>query len=572
MRRELLLLSIALLGAITVSAQNPPQVIYGLDFSPYENGQDPNVNPQVSADQITSRMQIIAPYTQWIRSFSSANGLENTPLIARTLGKKMAANAWLSSDLSQNDIEINNLIAAANAGQVDVAIVGSEVLLRNDLSEDQLIAYMQQVRQAIPGNIPVTTADVWGTFMAHPNVVAASDVVFVNLYPYWEGTSISNAVCSLQGEYQQVLSISGSKQVVISETGWPSAGDAVGAAVPSIVNANLFALQFFTWANANNIQAFYFEAFDEAWKAAYEGPQGANWGLWDTSGNIKSGMDAFFNHQTALVNCNGLIPGPLAVIFTYVPPYGSSGALEVQVTGVQPADYVLATYIEVSGNWWTKPTLAQPTVLINADGTATIPIDTGGIDQLATDIAVFMIPSNTSPPTVLGGPLPALPAAVASLQVTRTQASISGRIADSLNNPIAGAVISDPALGQTTSAADGNYSFYNLVGSGTAVLSVNYFNYVFPTSPTTIEDFHWESDREFRRQPCYNYLYDLGADDFVWQRVEWCDYDTQWLAERHRNHNRVGELQLHRDERGQLYSHRLVGGLLLLPLFAECHL
>lgn len=480
--------SVAVLGLLWCSATAQGQIskVYGIDFSPYLNGQDPNLGSQVTASQITARLQIIAPYTKWIRTFSSTNGLENIPAIARSFGLKVAANAWISSNTTQNAIEISNLIANANAGLVDIAIVGSEAILRNDVTEAQLLTYMNQVRQAIPANVPVTTADVWGTFVAHPNLIAAGDVVFANFYPYWEGTLIDDAVCSLVQEYQQLVAASGSRPVVVSETGWPSAGNAVGAAVPSAANADLFALQYLTWAGGNSIQSFYFEAFDEAWKANSEGPQGAHWGIWDATGTIKPGMDAFFNGQTASVSCNGTIPGPTAIQFVYVPPYGSSDQLEVQVTGVQPLSYVLATYIRVAGSWWTKPTFAQPTVAINTDGTARIAIVTGGIDQLATDIAVFMIPAGSVPPTVGGGALPLVPGTVASLQVSRTQSSISGTITDSQSFPILGATISNPTLGTTKSAPDGKYSFYNIATTGTATLTVSHFNYTFPQSPATV--------------------------------------------------------------------------------------
>src|ERR1035438_5568326 len=57
-----------------------------------------------------------------------------------------------------------------------------------------------------------------------------------------------------------------------------------------------------------------------------------------------------------------------------------------------------AAYIKVGGGWWTKPTFAQPTLAINPDGTARIPIVSGGSVSLATDIAVFLIPSADTPP------------------------------------------------------------------------------------------------------------------------------------------------------------------------------
>ena len=113
--RKLLLPAIALATAISVGAQSP--ALYGLDFSPYLNGQDPNLRPPVGAAQIASRMQIVAPYTRWIRSFGITGGLENIPPVARQLGLKVAAGAWIGGDQAQNAAEIANLIAAANAAR-----------------------------------------------------------------------------------------------------------------------------------------------------------------------------------------------------------------------------------------------------------------------------------------------------------------------------------------------------------------------------------------------------------------------------------------------------------------------
>ena len=487
MLRTFLLATLSLTWVLDACAQSPSQLLYGLDFSPYLTGQDPNLNSQISAAQITSRMQVVAPYTRWIRSFSSTSGLEDISVVARQLGLKVAANAWISGNSAQNSTEINNLIAAANAGRIDIAIVGSEALLRNDVSESQLISYMNQVRQAIPSAIPVTTADTYGTLLAHPNVIAASDLLFANFYPYWEGVSINNAICSLAQQYQLLRAAAGAKQVIISETGWPSDGNAVGAAVPSAANAAQFFVQFVTWATTNNVSYFYFEAFDENWKAAYEGPQGAHWGIWDTNGVMKPGMGAVFSGQTSPVSCDGTVDGPgtPSITFTYVPPYGSGTALEGQVLHVSPASYGVAVYIRVASGWWTKPTFAQPVTAIQADGTWSAAIVTGGIDQLATDVAAFLIPSSFSPPQLSGaGTLPDSLSvnSVTHVQVQRTQNSISGVVVDALNHPASGVAISGGALGTALTAPDGRYSFFNIPASGSVTLTPAYPNLVFTPS------------------------------------------------------------------------------------------
>src|SRR5690242_15728144 len=94
---------------VSMTAQVPVQKAYGLNFSPYVTGQDPNTGSQISEAQILARLQIIAPYTGWIRSFGSTHGLEQIPKIAHELGLKVAAGAWISADQNQNSTELTNL-------------------------------------------------------------------------------------------------------------------------------------------------------------------------------------------------------------------------------------------------------------------------------------------------------------------------------------------------------------------------------------------------------------------------------------------------------------------------------
>lgn len=301
------------------SRSNNSQVIdkiCGIDFSPYMDGQNPEYGHKVDREQIQERMQIIAPYTIWIRTYGTENGLEYTAPLARDMGLKTAIGAWLGRDSAANERQINELINEMNAGHVDLAIVGSETLYRNDLSEDQLIDYIRSIKQAVPG-INVTTADTYSELLSHPNVIEECDVVMYNSYPYWDGTGIEDAIAVLDSHHKNMINMTESKEVIISETGWPSGGNTVGSAVPSPENSARYFNEFISWAHTNNIQYFYFEAFDETWKVNNEGPQGAHWGIWDKEGILKPGMEAVFYKSVNNMNNDKKSNGTYAIMLDY---------------------------------------------------------------------------------------------------------------------------------------------------------------------------------------------------------------------------------------------------------------
>lgn len=336
--------------------------------------------------------------TTWIRSFGRSNALEKTGLVAHSLDLMAAVGAWLIKDMSANNREVAGLIREARAGH-DIAIVGSEVLLRHNLIEPQLLGYMNQVRKQIPAGIPVITADVYGELLEHQAAKNNSDVVLVNYYPYWEGVSIDVAVATLHRWHQEVVVVSGGKSVIVSETGPPSDGNALGNAVSSPANTSYYFLNFVSWARDNNVKYFYFEALDESWKIG-EGPQGIHWELWDKSGVLKPGMQAVFDGQT--VPDNWTNAGTPSIEFTYVPAYGSFNDPVGQVLHVNTDDYKVAVYIYVGG-WWTKPTFATPLTNLVLDGTRTCDITTGGSDQNATQTTAYLMPKDFSPPAMSGG-------------------------------------------------------------------------------------------------------------------------------------------------------------------------
>jgi len=269
------------------SGTGPEQIgnkLSGVCLGPYLTG-NPNTGSQVSETNLRTYLGYVAANFTSCRMYGSRAGLEKFPAIAKELGLKVAAGCWLSSDLDANEGELNSLIASCQAGNVDIAVVGSEVLLRNDLTEDQLLDYIVRVKDT---GVKVTTPDTWNTLVNHPRIVAACDEVWANIYPFWEGVSIDQSIVQLQSDYDQIEAVAGGKKVVIAETGWPSSGGVHQAAVPSPQNEAEYFTDFVSWANAQNIGFYYFEMFDEPWKTE-PGLVGAHWGIWDSGMRLKPG-------------------------------------------------------------------------------------------------------------------------------------------------------------------------------------------------------------------------------------------------------------------------------------------
>ncbi len=265
--------------------------LYGICFSAYT--QDQRAGDLVTEAQVRRRIELIAPHTRWIRSFACTEGHELIPRLARAKGLKTMVGAWISQDRSRNEREIKALIALARQGLVGVAVVGNEVLLRGELPEQELLAYVARVKAAVPEGVPVGCVDAYFQFLERPALTAACDVLLANCYPFWEGADIALAAQYLRRMHGLVKAAGGDKPVIVTETGWPGSAQAVGqavaGAVPSADNAMRYLIDVQQWGRREGVKLFYFSSFDEPWKLAPEGEVGTQWGLWDKDERPKYG-------------------------------------------------------------------------------------------------------------------------------------------------------------------------------------------------------------------------------------------------------------------------------------------
>ena len=70
----------------------------------------------------------------------------------------------------------------------------------------------------------MTTSDSVDLLIENASVRNACNLIMPNCYPFWGGTDISQAAASFIESINNLKAASGGKQVLVSETGWPTPG------------------------------------------------------------------------------------------------------------------------------------------------------------------------------------------------------------------------------------------------------------------------------------------------------------------------------------------------------------
>jgi exo-beta-1,3-glucanase (GH17 family)/cellulose synthase/poly-beta-1,6-N-acetylglucosamine synthase-like glycosyltransferase len=258
-----------------------PAHIQGVAFSPYAADQDPFGSKEIpSVEQIDSDLKLLATNTYAVRTYSVLGTLGRIPELAAKHNISVALGIQLSVDKAESEQEMSTGIALARDHRNIVRVlVGNEVLLRGDLTAEELAGYLDRARAAI--RQPVGYADTWATWLKNPEIAQHVDFISVHLFPYWEGVDVESAVDFCFRELRAVQAAYPKKPVIIGEIGWPSEGRIRAGAVASVSNEALFLRRFLARAEKEGERYYIMEAFDQPWKARDEGAVGAYWGIYD---------------------------------------------------------------------------------------------------------------------------------------------------------------------------------------------------------------------------------------------------------------------------------------------------
>lgn len=264
---------------------DPNAKLQCVSYAPFRDAQTPLVpTTHIDADQIAQDLAQLAKISDCVRTYSIENGLDQVPALAAKVGLKVIQGIWLSSNRIKNTSQIAIAVGLAKQypGVITALVVGNEVLLRGEMTTADLAANIRSVKAQATG-VPVTYADVWEFWLRNREIYEAVDFVTIHILPYWEDIPVRAkfAASHVDSIRKRMAVAFPGKEILIGETGWPSAGRMREGALPSRTNQARVVSEILDLAKREGFRVNLIEAYDQPWKRQLEGTVGGYWGLID---------------------------------------------------------------------------------------------------------------------------------------------------------------------------------------------------------------------------------------------------------------------------------------------------
>jgi exo-beta-1,3-glucanase (GH17 family) len=264
---------------------DPAAKLLCVSYAPFRGAQTPlDPSTYIPAEQIEQDLKQLAQISECVRTYSIENGVDQVPAIAGKLGLKVMQGIWLGSNRAKNFAQISTAIRLTkeNPGVITSLVVGNEVLLRGEMTTNDLAAIIRSVKTQV--TVPVTYADVWEYWLRYREIYDVVDFITIHILPYWEDFPIrAKFAASHVNMIRQRMAVSfPGKEILIGETGWPSQGRMREAALPSRTNQARVVSEILSLAKLENFRVNLIEAYDQPWKRQLEGTVGGYWGLFDS--------------------------------------------------------------------------------------------------------------------------------------------------------------------------------------------------------------------------------------------------------------------------------------------------
>ena len=263
---------------------DPNAKLLCVSYAPFRGEQTPlSSTARIAPEQIAADLAQLAKISDCVRTYSIENGLDQVPGLAAKVGLKVIQGIWLGSNRLKNLAQIATAVGLTKQypDVITAVVVGNEVLLRGEMTTSDLAATIRSVKSQV--TVPITYADVWEYWLRNREVYDAVDFVTIHILPYWEDYPIraKYAATHVDAIRKQMAVAFPGKEILIGETGWPSAGRMREGALPSRTNQARVVSEILELAKQENFRVNLIEAYDQPWKRQLEGTVGGYWGLFD---------------------------------------------------------------------------------------------------------------------------------------------------------------------------------------------------------------------------------------------------------------------------------------------------
>ena len=238
----------------------------GITYSPYsDNG------GCKSESQIASEIAQLSGFDV-IRLYGVDCDQVSAVLKAKTSSQKIFAGIFDVSSITSGIESLAEAVKSCGSwDDIYTVSIGNELVNAGSATPSQIKAYVEEGRKALKAagyTGPVVSVDTFIAVINNPELCEYSDYMAVNAHAFFDGhVAAENSGPWVLQQIQRVwTACSGKKNVLITETGWPSKGDQQ-AAISSI-------------KSSCGASAILFTAFNDLWKA--DGPYNAEkyWGIY----------------------------------------------------------------------------------------------------------------------------------------------------------------------------------------------------------------------------------------------------------------------------------------------------
>ncbi|EDO16510.1 hypothetical protein Kpol_513p26 [Vanderwaltozyma polyspora DSM 70294] len=251
----------------------------GISYSPYSNS-----GGCKSLSEIKSDLSILSNYDV-IRIYGVDCDQVANLLQAKASSQKLFLGIYYMDQIQAGVETIQAAVSSYGSwDDIYTVSIGNELVNAGEATPSQIKQYIDTGRSALTSagyTGPVVSVDTFVAVINNPDLCNYSDYIAVNAHAYFDyNTAAADAGTWLATQIDNVYKACGSsKNVLITESGWPSKGDTYGAAIPSKANQETAIAAIKEKCGS---QTLLFTAYNDYWKSPGQYGVEQYWGIYSS--------------------------------------------------------------------------------------------------------------------------------------------------------------------------------------------------------------------------------------------------------------------------------------------------